>query len=206
MTAEHDNRRALSPQDAFFNAQFQASPVDVFPGQCKISKNSRDMLVATLGAGIAISVHDPFLRVTGLASVLMPPHVIEDFPIFKAQDQSQIITAMQPFDQCFHAIEPKYSGKSRIQIRLSGCAALTGDTQDRGTKTLVIVKEYLARKGVRIFGQDIGGDMLRRIHVMPASGHIVKRILRRDRDTEYLNTLETEYFEKFQYLLKSTEL
>jgi chemotaxis receptor (MCP) glutamine deamidase CheD len=206
MTQEQDKRRVLSSQDAFFNAQFNANPVEVFPGQCMISKQEDDMLVGTLGAGVAISVHDPFLRITGMASVLMPSCVIDDFPIFKAQDQSQIKSAMEPFDQCFHALEPKYTGKSRIQIRLSGCAGLSDDERDCGTKTLVIVKEYLARKGIRVMGQDIGGEHIRRIHVMPTSGHIVKRLLRRDSDVVYLKNLEAEYQNKFQSFLKSTAL
>jgi hypothetical protein len=170
MTQEQDKRRVLSPQDAFFNAQFNANPVEVFPGQCMISKQE------------------------------------DDFPIFKAQDQSQIKSAMEPFDQCFHALEPKYTGKSRIQIRLSGCAGLSDDERDCGTKTLVIVKEYLARKGIRVMGQDIGGEHIRRIHVMPTSGHIVKRLLRRDSDVVYLKNLEAEYQNKFQSFLKSTAL
>jgi len=49
-------RRQNVDADTYFNALFEAAPIVVRPGECAFSENSSEMLVATIGAGVVVSL------------------------------------------------------------------------------------------------------------------------------------------------------
>lgn len=190
-------RRLAQSHDEYFNAQFDAVPTYVEPGQYTCGQNLEEMLVATIGSGIAVTIHDKDLHIGGLAYLLIPDCVLEKFPNITDMDDALIKEAFKPLDDCIHEMKRMGAGKARIRIRVMGGTTYNDDTMDRGTKNYVFVKEYLTKKGLIVMSEDLAGPYIRRIHFFPASGRAVRRVLRRQSDYADIHEDETRYQSKF---------
>ena len=176
------DRRKYIDTDAFFNEQYGAVPLNILPGEYESGKEDKDMIVATIGSGVAVSIYDKDLHIGGLAYVLLPEEMIQAFPHFDQCDPALIRASTKPIDDCIGALKRMGAGKGRIRIRLTGGANMPGDDKDRGTKNYIFVKEYLTRKGLVVMSEDLSGEYLRRVHFFPSSGRAVRRTLRRKSD------------------------
>ena len=63
---------------------------------------------------------------------------------------------------------------------------------DAGTKNYIFVREYIARKGLGILNEDLGGTYVRRVHFFPATGRTVRMVLRRASDFAAILALEKQ--------------
>ncbi|MEZ5918657.1 MAG: hypothetical protein R3D66_01625 [Alphaproteobacteria bacterium] len=189
-----DERRVVRDHDTYFNAQFDASPVDLRPHQVACSDNPDDMIVASVGSGIFVSIYEPELK-TGAACFLLLPRVLLDiFPHFDKADPESVRAALSPLENCIGEMKRRGAGKGRIRVRLTGGAAMPGDHEDRGTKNYIFAREYITRKGLPVLNEDIGGSCVRRIHFFPASGKVVRRMLHRAEDFSEVSALENSPF------------
>lgn len=189
-------RRKSSNTDAYFNAQFGAEPLYIEPGEFDNSASPEEMIVATIGSGVGVSIYDKGLHVGGLAYVLMPDDMIKTFPHFDSCDPQLIRAVTKPIENCIGAMKRAGAGKNRIRIRLTGGTTLPGDELDRGTKNYIFVKEYLTRKGLVIMSEDLAGPYIRRVHFFPATGRSVRRTLRRMSDYKEMQEKEQAFHNK----------
>lgn len=192
-----DDRRIATDHDAYFNAQFGASPVYVEPGEFVCGEDIDRMLVATIGTGVAVTIHDKDLHIGGLAYLLIPDSVLQSFPNIDEKADQDLRKAFKPLDDCINKMKQMGAGKNRIRIRVMGGTSYNDDTMDRGTKNYIIVKERLARKGLVIMSEDLSGPYVRRIHFFPTSGRAVRRVLRRDSDYAAMHEDELKYQTNF---------
>ncbi len=195
MTINHTERRSHEDSDAYFNAQFDANPVSVKPGEIYWSDQSDQMMVSHVGAGLAVSIFDQELKMGTLAYVLLPQALEQAFPYFKELDQSILDKALEPLERAITEMKAHGAGKNRILIRLTGAAQLPCDTEDLGVKHSVFIKEYLSRKGLGVLNEDLGGPYIRRLHFFPDSGRMVRISLKRESDFEHLAALEKAFQE-----------
>ncbi|NCT41864.1 MAG: chemotaxis protein CheD [Alphaproteobacteria bacterium] len=191
-------RRFVGNHDAYFNAASDESANALYldPGQVLFSDKSDQMIVATLGAGVLISVYDVDMHIGACGYVLLPEEILQAFPNFDDVDPQLLQTAFKPIEDCIGAMKRKGSGKNRIRIRLNGGAQIQGDPEDKGTKIYVFVREYLTRKGLSIMNEDLGGHYVRRVHFFPTTGRSVRWMLRRDHDYEDVLSEEMRFQEK----------
>jgi len=186
-------RRAHPDHEAYFNAQFDAEPLIVQPGDAVTTGGAGDMLVATLGSGVAMAIYDPDLKLGSLAYVLAGRDAINAFPNFEKGDTSIPEKACEPLQRCIMEMKQKGAGKGRIRIRLFGGTSLPGDKDDMGTKNYIFVKEYLLRKGLAVVREDLLGTYICRLHFFPTTGRAVRRMLRRDSDFEEMRKMEAGF-------------
>lgn len=191
-------RRKTSDHEAYFNAGFDAEPVYLEPGQTAWGNSEKEMIIATVGSGVVVSVHDSELRIGAVGYVLIPDELLEVFPHFEKADQKILDRAFQPIVDCIGHMKRHGAAKNRIWVRLMGGAKLPGDDDDRGTKNYVFTREYITRKGLAVLNEDMGGSYIRRVHFFPTTGRAVRRMLRRGDDFEALKKTE----EAFQASLK----
>lgn len=190
-------RRLSTDHNEYFNAQFGAVPTYVEPGQYICGQNMDEMLIATIGSGIAVTIHDKDLHIGGLAYLLVPDKVLTEFPNFSKMDSATLNAVFKPLDDCIGEMKRMGAGKNRIRIRVMGGTEYMNDELDRGTKNYVFVKEYLARKGLIAMSEDLAGPYIRRVHFFPATGRAVRRVLRRERDFADMKENESKYQDKF---------
>ena len=133
-------RRKYQDYDAYFNAQFGAKPIYIRPGEHESGDNMGEMIVATIGSGVGVSIYDKDLHIGGLAYVLMPEEMMRSFPHFKDCDPEMIKAVTKPIDECLGALKRLGAGKNRIRIRLVGGTSLPDDPLDQGTKNYIFVR------------------------------------------------------------------
>ncbi len=190
-------RRSNNDHDTYFNSQFAAKPYYIEPGQSLCGNSVGEMVVATLGSGVAVTVHDRELGIGGMAYILIPDSIIETFPHFDRLDPAVINKICWPIEECIRDMKTLGAGKGRIRIRLIGGASMPDDILDRGTKNYLFVKNYLVKKGLSIMSEDLAGPYIRRVHFFPSSGRAVRRILRRQSDFAHMRLDEKEYEKQF---------
>lgn len=191
------DRRISADHDAYFNAQFGATPQYVEPGHFVCGQDIDKMLVATIGTGVAVTIHDKDLHIGGLAYLIIPDSVLKEFPKVNEEAENDLEKAFKPLEDCVNKMKQMGAGKNRIRIRIMGGTSYNDDTMDRGTKNYIIVKERLARKGLVIMSEDLSGPYVRRIHFFPTSGRAVRRVLRRDSDYATMHEDELNYQTNF---------
>lgn len=185
-------RRKIEDTDKYFNSLFGALPVYVMPGEVRCSDSDEEMFVSMLGSGVAVTFFDKDLKIGAACYTLLPDHVIEAFPYYCDAEEKVLDETCKPIFNCINELKKLGVGKNRLRIRLFGGTTLPGDAQDRGTKNFIFVREYLARKGLPVMNEDLGGPYLRRLHFFPSSGRAVRRMLRRQEDYALLRGIESE--------------
>lgn len=186
-------RRELLDHDTYFNGLSDASADALYlePGNVMFGDRNHQMIVATVGAGVLVSVYDIDMHIGACGYVLLPSDILAEFPYFDKTDPAMLRDAFAPIENCIGEMKRKGAGKNRIRIRLSGGAQIKGDPSDKGTKNYVFVREYLTRKGLSIMNEDLGGRYVRRVHFFPTTGRSVRWMLRRDHDFDDIQKVET---------------
>ena len=191
------DRRVVGDHDSYFNmaADSNAEAYYLKPGQTMFGDQNNQMIVATLGSGVLISVYDVDMHFGACGYVLLSDEILQSFPNFDNADPELLKAAFKPIEGCIGAMKRKGAGKNRIRIRLNGGAQIKGNSDDKGTKIYVFVREYLTRKGLTIMNEDLGGHYVRRVHFFPTTGRSVRWMLRRDHDYEDILSTEAAFEE-----------
>lgn len=188
-------RRVVSDHDTYFNAASDSDAEALYlePGHVVFGDQNNQMIVATLGSGVLISVYDVDMHIGACGYVLLSDEILKSFPHFDKADPALLDAAFAPIEDCIGAMKSKGAGKNRIRIRLNGGAQIQGDPSDKGTKNYVFVREYLTRKGLSVMNEDLGGHYVRRVHFFPTTGRSVRWMLRRDHDFDEILALESAF-------------
>jgi len=190
-------RRTVHDHDAFFNAasDSDADASYLEPGDVMFGNKANQMIVATVGSGVLISLHDVDMHFGACCYVLLSEEILKSFPNFDQADKALLDDAFAPIENCIGEMKRNGAGKGRIRIRLNGGAQIKGDPLDKGTKNYVFVREYLTRKGLPVMNEDLGGHYVRRVHFFPTSGRSVRWMLRRDHDFDDILSAESAFQE-----------
>lgn len=194
--SQEGDRRKNKNSEEYFNAQFEASPIYVEPGEAKCTIREDEMLVATVGSGVLLSCYDQELKLGLMSYIVLPEAVLETFPFLDKADQTLVKKAFQPLEDAIQEMKTRGAGKNRVRIRLFGGAIRDDDTADNGLKNTVFVQEYLFRKGLQVFNADVGGPFIRRVHFFPTTGRAVRRLLKRADDYVQMEQMERDFNQK----------
>lgn len=186
--------RRIHNSDEAFNKQFNQKQVGVSPGESKWLDTGTEMMVATVGSGIALTIFDEQLFFGVMAYFLASPDIIRMFPKYERFDNESFLKACSPMESAINEMKLHGAGKNRIRIRLFGGSNMPGDDLDMGTKNYIFVKEYLSRKGLKIMSEDVSGSLVRRVHFFPRTGNATRFTLKRKEDFIAINEQERSYF------------
>lgn len=149
------------------------------------------MIVATVGSGVIMTVHDRTLKIGAAAYILLPKPIIDSFPHFEKADAAMLAEAAKPLEVCMNEMKHRGAGKNRIHMWLIGGARLPPDDRDMGTKNYVFVREHVTRKNLPVLNEDWGGTSVRRVHFFPATGRAVRLLMRREGDMNAVTAFES---------------
>lgn len=189
-------RRRHSDTDAFFNSQFNETPVSLRPGEALTEITPDNMIVSQVGAGVLVAFYDLDLKCGAVAYSLMPFPLLDAFPLFEAIPADHIEEALQPLALCVSYMKNKRETKKRIFTRIIGAGEISPDYHDKGLKNYVFAREFIVRQGLGILNEDLGGPYVRRLHFFPGSGKTVRYMLRRQEDFDEMNRLERDFEKK----------
>lgn len=185
----------MNDHDAYFNSASDSDAKALYlePGSIKFGDQNDEMIVATVGAGVLVSIYDVDMRFGACGYFLLPDDILERFPNFDDADPSILQKAFEPIEECIGVMKKNGANKNRIRIRLNGGAQINTDPIDKGTKNYVFVREYLTRKGLPIMNEDMGGQYVRRVHFFPTTGRSVRWMLKRQHDFEDILSAESSF-------------
>ena len=171
----------------------------ILPGQYYVSKN--DELIATvLGSCISVCAIDRVAGVAGMNHFMLPLYT-------KDHDDSwgsTVISAETRYGNFAmeHMINDiiKHGGvKSRLELKVIGGGRVMDKMTDVGLRNISFVYDYIANERLQLVKEDVGDRYPRKVIFHVKTGKVKVRKLKKvnnttliERDTEYLNKLNTE--------------
>jgi chemotaxis protein CheD len=145
-----------------------------------VSDNDSAVLTTVgLGSCVAIILHDASARVGALAHVLLPSQELSRDRSNPAKFPATIVPLMLEKMAALgasnvHGIQARLVGGSRMFGSLMGPGSL-----NVGERNIVASREALAEAGVRITGEDVGGEHGRSVYLHVGDGRVEVRSLRK---------------------------
>lgn len=140
-------------------------------GDMKLSRGEGKIITYALGSCIGISFYDPVTRLGALLHIMLPNRTNGNDPnLFKYAD-SGIQETMRKLS-VFGLV------KSRLVVKIAGGAKMfeiSGNTSfgNIGERNAESVKRELAREGIRIAAQDLGGTYARTMSIDLSNGDVL---------------------------------
>lgn len=184
-----DRRVHSNPYD-YFNNLFPNDLRVLEPGEAVFSAQDDQMIATSVGSGIVVSFYDPGKHHMAAGYVVLPPEVLDKFPYLNNVSPDIIHAAFKPIEKALEMALAKGSSKGQLAIRVTGGTDFPGQEGEEGSKNLIFVREYMARKGLSVLSEECGGPYVRRIYIFPESGRVVRHLLRRQDDYERIAASE----------------
>jgi chemotaxis protein CheD len=139
-------------------------------GDRRVGQGKGTLSITGLGSCVAIVLYDEASHVGGLAHVLLPD------PSFSNRDRCWLFVT-EAVPALLDELEEAGAERSRLTARLVGGAAMFQDTspQDRpniGRRNVSAARKILARIGIPIVAEDVGGEFGRSIDFDLSNGRI----------------------------------
>lgn len=140
-------------------------------GDMKLSRGEGKIITYALGSCIGISFYDPVTRLGALLHIMLPNRTNGNDPnIFKYADSGiqETLRKLSVFGMV----------KSRMVVKIAGGAKMfeiSGNTSfgNIGERNAESVKRELAKAGIRIAAQDVGGTYARTMSIDLSNGDVL---------------------------------
>jgi chemotaxis protein CheD len=160
----------------------------ILPGEFYLTRS--DELVATmLGSCVSACIRDRLLGLGGMNHFLLPDNSIDSDISGQAMRYGSFA-----MEQLINQILKFGGQRQRLEAKLTGGGRIIEGLGDVGAHNIHFAQQYLAREGIELVGEDLGGSCPRKVLYHPASGTLrVKRLKRLRNDT--LRRRERSYCE-----------
>jgi chemotaxis protein CheD len=150
----------------YFDQRFNARIVNVPPGGHDISRDAGEVLSTVLGSCVAACLRDPAAGIGGINHFLLPG---DDAADSHALTDLRFGTAAM--EVLVNALLKQGALRSRLEAKVFGGAAMMATAAEAvGTRNATFVVSFLAREGIPVLSQDLGGAYPRRVNYAPVSG------------------------------------
>ncbi|MDA0781031.1 MAG: hypothetical protein PQ612_01125 [Rickettsiales bacterium] len=177
-------------EDKETESEIAGEVVKVFSGDCYVTDKRNQVMVTVLGSCISACIRDPFVKVGGMNHFLLPDGTnAADAPLrYGAYSMEKLINDIL-----------KLGGKKeRLEVKIFGGGNVIESSAMIGDKNVKFIKEYLLNEGIKINGQDLGGNSPRRIHYFPDTGRVMMKKIRGDREVAQVKQEEKRYIKKIK--------
>jgi chemotaxis protein CheD len=139
-----------------------------------VAREQGTIVTSGLGSCVAIVLHDPGHLVAGLAHVLLPDRTLARGPSAAAKCPETAVPLLLD-DMAALGARGRIVGKIVGGARMFG--ALLSSGVNMGERNVQATREALARAGVPIVAEDVGGEYGRSVQVDVATGAVRVRSL-----------------------------
>ncbi len=152
--------------------------VKIFSGDWHVSVREPEMLATILGSCVAACIRDPIIGVGGMNHFLLPGDA--DAPP-SGEAARYGVFAMESL---INGILKAGGRKDRLEVKVFGGGNVINNSAKIGSKNAAFVRHFLKQEGLRLAGEDLEGDLPRRVHYFPESGRVMMRKLQRAEDRQ----------------------
>jgi chemotaxis protein CheD len=141
------------------------------PGEHRIGRREGVLSVLGVGSCVVILLYDETSRIGGLAHVLLPDASYSSAPDRRGRYATTAIPDL------LHELESAGAGRGRITARLVGGACMfqelvPANERNIGERNVSAARATLARHGVPIVGEAVGGGLGRSIEFDLSDGRV----------------------------------
>ena len=141
---------------------------------CKVSRDADAVLVTyALGSCIAVAMHDPVTKASGLLHYMLPESNIDA----KKAQQNPFMFADTGIPRLIEAVKAAGGDGKRIIVQLTGGAQVL-DSQgvfQIGKRNYLAARKILWKAGILIAGEAVGGEVSRTTRLEVGSGRLFVR-------------------------------
>jgi chemotaxis protein CheD len=138
--------------------------IHIVQGEYRVGDGEDLALTTVLGSCVAACLHDPEARVGGMNHFLLPG----DDHDFNRRDAERY--GVHLMELLVNGLMQLGARRERLQAKLFGGARVVRGLSDIGRKNGEFAERFLRYEGIKIVGQDLGGENGRRLQFWPASG------------------------------------
>jgi len=127
-----------------------------------------EIITYSLGSCLGVAVYDPQAKVGGLLHLMLPTSTID--PAKASGQPYMFVDTGVP--KLFHAVFGLGADRRRLTVKVAGGAQFLGDESvfNIGQRNITALAEMLARNGVVIHTQDLGGHSSRTVRLELETG------------------------------------
>lgn len=141
--------------------------ITVLQGQIRVSGDDGVELGTVLGSCVAACLYDPVARVGGMNHFLLaePP---------RSHDRKDVDVhyGVYLMELLLNEMFGQGAVKQRIRAHLYGGANLRAGMSPIGSANAEFGRSFLAREGIPLLREDLGGNCARRVDFRPATGQV----------------------------------
>ena len=162
----------------FWDARRGRVVAKILPGEFYLTRC--DELVGTvLGSCVSACIRDRLLGLGGMNHFLLPDTCIDSDTTGRAMRYGSFA-----MEQLINQILKFGGDRDRLEAKLTGGGRIISGMGDVGAHNTRFAQQYLAREGIEVVAEDLGGDCPRKVLYHPASGTLrVKRLKSLHNDT-----------------------
>ena len=180
---EGDRRRANDVlvddgRRRYFDTRYQATVVKVLPGEHYVTRDPGEMLVTVLGSCVTACMRDPLTGRGGMNHFMAPESSTGTWSGISAEERYGNFA----MEKLINAILGTSGRRDRLEVKLFGGANVIRSSFRVGSENIDFVRDYVRREGLNVVGDDLGGELPRRIHYYPITGKAYRLFLRRSAD------------------------
>ena len=185
----HGMNRDLPPPNSeretiieYGDASSGARIVHVVIGRQAIGREADQMLVTTLGSCVAACACDPVAAVGGMNHFLLP-----EAPEGQRDGGPATRYGRVAMDALIEALLAAGCQRERLEFKVFGAAHVIASRFDIAGVNTDFILSYLRRESLTLVSKDLGGAFARRVFYYPATGRVMRRVVRPETLSETVN-------------------
>jgi chemotaxis protein CheD len=138
---------------------------------CKVTRDAESVLVTyALGSCIAVAMHDPITKVSGLLHYMLPESALDA----KKAEQNPFMFADTGIPRLMEALKSAGGEGKRMVVRLTGGAQVL-DSQgvfQIGKRNYLAARRILWKAGILVAAEAVGGEVSRTTRLEVSTGRL----------------------------------
>lgn len=177
----------------YWDKQRDMPAAKILPGEYYVTQE--DELIATvLGSCVSACVRDRAFGIGGMNHFMLPQQSDSDSITGAATRYGNYAMEHMINDMLKHGAR-----RENLELKVVGGGRIIKGMTNIGQRNIDFILEYIQTEGLRLLGQDLGGDLPRKVIYQPRTGKLLVKKLRQlnndtilTREKNYLHKLEQE--------------
>ncbi len=137
-------------------------------GEMKIAHNPHQLVIMGLGSCIALALYDRYVKVGGIAHIMLPDSRSSGSTKKSCKFADRAVPLL------LKEMLRQNARKKQIVAKIAGGASMFSvmDILQIGEKNMMVVKEVLKKKGIKLVAEDTGGNYARTVILDTCTGKL----------------------------------
>lgn len=175
----------FSSGERYYDQVNEITVVKVLSGSSYVTDKPDEMMVAVVGACVAICARDTVSNIGGMGHFMLPGSI--------NNSDAHLRYGSYYIEKLIDKLLKMGADKSNLEIKIFGGAAVSENLASNGDLNVDFIMKYLRDEGLKAQPYDVGGTSPRRVQYIPHTGKFTMRKLSRKDDYRQVNEEEIIY-------------